>query len=181
MLVTGTVMKKGRVNLRMKYGWTMVLIPLLIMVSLLVSLPVAAQGQEPTIEEINEVARDLWCPLCNGVRLDVCELRACDQMRDTISDQLKEGKSKTEIKDYFIEKYGVIVLGEPPRQGINLLPWLLPFIVLILGGGYLAYLGRRWTRRAQPASASAADKPSTASPSNDKFMRQVDEDLKRLD
>ncbi|MCC7352698.1 MAG: cytochrome c-type biogenesis protein CcmH, partial [Anaerolineae bacterium] len=151
-------------------------------------LPVGAQGREPTIEEVNAVARDLWCPLCNGVRLDTCELRACEQMRETIREKLAAGESKEAIKAYFIEKYGQIVLGEPPRRGFNWLPWVLPFAALILGAGYIVYLGRRWTARAHPvavAAAGVAGAPvldGTADDTrDDEYLKRVDEELKRYD
>src|SRR3954451_20340100 len=44
----------------------------------------AAQATEPakaSPDAVDVVARQLWCPLCNGVRLDACELKACDQMK----------------------------------------------------------------------------------------------------
>ena len=144
----------------------------------LLSVVAYAQGEEPTLEEINAIARDLWCPLCNGVRLDVCELRACDQMRETISDQLREGKSGDDIIAYFVQKYGYVVLGEPPRRGASWLPWLLPFIVLALGSVYLIHLGRRWMQK-QPTVGVLASNKSTNPPS-DPYIKQVEEDLKRL-
>lgn len=155
----------------------------MLLVLSLLTLGVSAQSGEPTLEQINEVARDLWCPLCNGVRLDVCELRACDQMRDTIKDKLMAGESKEEIIAYFVEKYGVVVLGEPPREGINWLPWLLPFAALLAGGAYVAYLGRRWTQRPRPQAVGPDRAPQTspASPESDAYLKRVEEDLQRLD
>jgi cytochrome c-type biogenesis protein CcmH/NrfF len=41
-----------------------------------------------TANEVKDVADELWCPLCSGVRLDACELKACEQMREVIADKL---------------------------------------------------------------------------------------------
>jgi cytochrome c-type biogenesis protein CcmH len=168
-----------------KHVWV-ILILLLLWVPTLA--PAGAQGREPTIEEINAIARELWCPLCNGVRLDTCELRACEQMRDTIREKLAAGESKEAIKAYFIEKYGEIVLGEPPRRGVNWLPWLLPFAALVFGAGYLVYIGRAWTARSRPATVAVSpegeDLPATQEPSGgeeDEYLKRVDEELKRYD
>jgi len=65
---------------------------------------VPALAQEPTPNEINAVAKELWCPLCNGVRLDNCELQACVRMREVIAQQLVAGESKEEIKAYFTQQ-----------------------------------------------------------------------------
>ena len=107
--------------------------------------PLSAQetpDNEITIDEINTVARELWCPLCSGVRLDVCELTACDQMREQIGIQLANDASAEEIKAYFIEQYGPQVLGEPPFSGFNWLAWAVPVIALAAGALLLLRRGR---------------------------------------
>jgi len=136
-------------------------------------------AQTPTPEEVNAVARDLWCPLCAGVRLDICELKACEQMREVIALKLSEGATPEEIKAYFVEQYGPQVLGEPPRQGFTLLAWVLPFVFLAAGVGLLAYLGRRWSRHRQTAAIAVAN-PSPMTP-QDEYVRRLEEELHRLD
>jgi|GEM_PF-514599 len=98
--------------------------------------PLSAQKtttNEITVDEINLVARELWCPLCSDVRLDVCELKACAQMREQIGIQLANNTSVEEIKTYFIERYGPQVMGEPPRSGFSWLAWAVPFMALATG------------------------------------------------
>ncbi len=142
-----------------------------------------AQGQPPTLDEINAVARELYCPLCNGVRLDTCELKACEQMRQVISDRLAAGVSKQQIKDEFVAQYGPIVLGEPPRQGLSLLAWVLPVAALLSGAGWLFYTAWRWTR--QPAATGSSATPAAGQPAPqgevDPYLAQVEADLARLD
>ena len=61
-------------------------------------LPASGLAQQPvTAEQVNAVARELWCPLCNSVRLDTCELKACEQMREVIAEKLAAGASTEEI------------------------------------------------------------------------------------
>lgn len=137
-----------------------------------------ASAQTPTPEEVNAVARELWCPLCAGVRLDVCELKACEQMREVIALKLSEGASKEEIKAYFLEQYGPQVMGEPPRSGFTLLAWVLPFVALVGGGAWLALMLRRWSLRRQTLPSLPAAHPS---PTSDPYARRLEEELKRLD
>lgn len=137
-----------------------------------------ASAQTPTPEEVNAVARELWCPLCAGVRLDVCELKACEQMREVIALKLSQGASKEEIKAYFLEQYGPQVMGEPPRSGFTLLAWVLPFVALAGGGAWLILMLRRWSLRRQ---ASLSPAPSPPSPASDPYARRLEEELKRLD
>jgi cytochrome c-type biogenesis protein CcmH len=147
----------------------------------------AAQAQEnptPTLDQIQAVARELYCPLCNGVRLDNCDLQACVQMRQQISDRLAAGVPKEQIKQEFVAQYGPVVLGEPPREGLNWLVWLLPVVALIGGAVWIFMTLRGWTKApAAPASAAPAAEPLTPSASvhSDDYLAQVDADLRRLE
>ncbi|MDI9549066.1 MAG: cytochrome c-type biogenesis protein CcmH [Chloroflexota bacterium] len=141
--------------------------------------PTAEPAGEVTLNDVNEVARDLWCPLCSGVRLDACELKACDQMKDVIAIKLAEGEDAASIKDYFIEQYGPQVLGEPPREGFNWLAWILPFVALALGG---VFLWRQTARMMQPAEEMSAADPGSPPPgaekqAEDDYARKLDEEL----
>jgi cytochrome c-type biogenesis protein CcmH len=136
----------------------------------------AAPVRTVTPDDVNQVARELWCPLCSGVRLDACELKACDQMKDMIEIQLAEGQDLQTIKDYFVEQYGPQVLGEPPRSGFNWLAWILPFVAVVAGGVFL------WTRarRMDPRSAGGPPVSGPAAP-DDPYARKLEEELKRYD
>ncbi len=139
--------------------------------------PSAGRAQQTvTPEQINAVARELWCPLCNSVRLDTCELKACEQMREVIAEKLAAGASTEEIKAYFIQQYGPQVLGEPPRQGFSWLAWVVPFAALVLAGAWVFYALRRWTRRPLVARAGApiADLPA-------EHLRRLQEELRKID
>jgi cytochrome c-type biogenesis protein CcmH len=134
-----------------------------------------APRQEVTQDQVNAVARELWCPLCSGVRLDSCELKACVQMKEMIALKLAEGEDVESIKSYFIEQYGPQVLGEPPREGFNWLAWILP-VVAVLGGGFFFW---RMTQRMMqtpartPQTAASASTPAAA----DDYERKLDEEL----
>src|SRR5574339_854760 len=104
---------------------------LLAMVStLIMTTLVAAQGPTPTDDEVNRVAKQLYCPVCESTPLDVCPTEACRQWRDLIRSMLAEGKSEEEIKQYFVAQYGVRVLAEPPNR---LVTYLVPTAVILLG------------------------------------------------
>ncbi len=126
-----------------------------------------------TADEINTVARELWCPLCSGVRLDACELKACQQMKEMIGLKLAEGEDTDSIRTYFVAQYGPQVLGEPTWEGINWLAWVLPFVVLAIGGYFMWHTVRRMVR---PTSAAA---PAGAPPTDDEYGNKLAEELKR--
>lgn len=150
----------------------------LVVLLIVSALPVA--GQTPTPNEINAVARELWCPLCNGVRLDNCELQACIQMREVIAEKLMAGESKDQIKAYFVQQYGDVVLGAPAREGFSLIVWLFPILATVVGLGWLAFLVRVWQRR-RPATQPASALSTAPSTGTDEYMERVERELRRIE
>jgi cytochrome c-type biogenesis protein CcmH len=129
-----------------------------------------------TANDVNDVARQLWCPLCSGVRLDACELKACAQMKDVIGQKLASGEDAGSIKNYFVAQYGPQVLGEPPLEGFNWLAWILPVLALVAGGLFVGSRVRNSTRQAQQARAE------TVTPAEgDAYSRKLEEELKHYD
>ncbi len=148
-----------------------------VLMALWVIVALPASAQTPTPNEINAVARELWCPLCNGVRLDNCDLQACVQMREVIAEKLMAGETKEQIKAYFVQQYGDVVLGEPSRQGFNLIVWLFPVLAAVVGLGWVGYLIYTWQQR-RPAPQPVASSPTAP---NDDYLRQVEQELQRLE
>jgi cytochrome c-type biogenesis protein CcmH len=66
------------------------------------------------------------------------------------------------VKAYFVEKYGLWILLAPPREGFNLLVWVVPFVGLAAGLALVLLLVRRWSRRPAPAPAGAPDEAMRA-------------------
>ncbi|GJM39817.1 MAG: hypothetical protein DHS20C20_00990 [Ardenticatenaceae bacterium] len=117
--------------LRLKQVGTAVL---LLLGALLLVTPALAQDAPVTDDEVNEVAKDLFCPVCENTPLDVCPTQACDDWRELIREQLSEGYSREEVQAYFARQYGDGVLANPPKQGFNLILWLSPVVAVVLGG-----------------------------------------------
>lgn len=136
-----------------------------------------AARQQISNDDVNVIARELWCPLCSGVRLDSCELRACEQMKDVIRIKLAEGEGLDTIRDYFVNQYGPQVLGAPPLEGINWLAWVLPVVVLAGGALYLVLRMRKGGQRA-PEAAAAGPAPA---PLDDEYARRLEEELRKYE
>ena len=152
--------------------------------------PTAVATHPVTADEINAVASELWCPLCSGVRLDVCELKACAQMRDLIGQKLAAGEDSASIRAYFLDQYGPQVLGQPPLEGFNWLAWTLPFVVLAIGGYFLWNTMRRMVQpvpatmetsveRTVASTDPSIEKAIIPSPLEDEYAGKLAEELKR--
>lgn len=93
-----------------------------------------AQTPEEAVT-VNEVAQELYCPLCSGLTVDVCELEVCDDMREVIQERLDAGESTEDIKSYFVEQYGQKVLGKPSTEGFHLSNRVAYAFYWLAGGG----------------------------------------------
>jgi cytochrome c-type biogenesis protein CcmH len=109
----------------------------LLSVLLVATVPSSASAQGPidptpsvpiTDDQINAIAEQLYCPVCENIPLDVCGTQACADWRDEIRTMLEQGKSEAEIKGYFADRYGQRVLATPEAHGLNVLIWVLPVV-----------------------------------------------------
>jgi cytochrome c-type biogenesis protein CcmH len=130
------------------------------------ALPAAAQDDEPEApvlrevsdDEVNAIAKDVYCPVCENTPLDVCPTKACADWRELIRAKLAQGETRQDIFDYFARQYGDSALATPPRQGINLILWLLPFVAVALGLVFFArYMQGLHTPEADLAGAVETD------------------------
>ena len=101
----------------------------------------------PELEALTkQVAGDLRCPVCQGLSLKDSPTELSMEMKSVIREQLAEGKSPDEVKQYFVGRYGEWILLQPEPTGFNLVVYVLPFLGLLVGAGFVALLVRRWTR-----------------------------------
>jgi cytochrome c-type biogenesis protein CcmH len=138
-----------------------------------------AQDDTPTDDDVNAIAKQLYCPVCENTPLDVCPTEACRQWRELIRTQLSEGMTEQQIKDYFVANYGARVLAEPPRTGLNWLVYILPPAIILLGAFFLFRSFREWTKASATASASSAERGEASSPVKDDYVARLEEELKK--
>lgn len=110
-------------------------------------------AQAPNVDnEVIRISKNLYCPVCPATPLDVCSTQACVQWRDLIKQKLLAGENEEQIRAYFIAQYGDRVLGAPPPEGFNLGAYVLPFLLLLAGGGVLFLTLRGWVKSRAVAS-----------------------------
>ena len=155
---------------------------LFLLLATLLVIPVSAQGTNPpTDDEVNAVAKQLYCPVCENTPLDVCPTQACAQWRDLIRLMLSQGKSEEEIKQYFVDNYGARVLNEPPRTGLNWLAYIVPPLAIVAGAFFVFRAMRAWrkTATASPALVAAPNESVTAESHADDYVARLEAEVKK--
>ena len=142
--------------------------------TLFFSLTASAQGPTPTDDDVNRVAKQLYCPVCESTPLDVCPTEACRQWRDLIRTMLAEGKSDEEIKQYFVTQYGDRVLAEPPNRMVS---YLVPAAIILLGALLLARGFQMWMKPV--ATETIADVAQNEAKPVDPYIARLEEELKK--
>jgi cytochrome c-type biogenesis protein CcmH len=143
-------------------------------------LPAAAQSGDGVVtdDEVNAIAKELYCPVCESTPLDVCATQACADWREVIRTKLSEGQSPEEIKEYFALQYGTRALAEPPRQGFTLAVWVGPIIVVLLS----AVLFGRYLRRIRVANedqvVASADTLTVETEPRDDYTARIERELR---
>ena len=156
---------------------------LLLVLSTLATATVIAQESTPTDNEVNAIAKDLFCPVCENTPLDVCPTDACKEWREEIRSMLADGKSEAEIKQHFVDYYGARVLAEPPRTGFNWLVYVIPPIIIVAGAFVLFRAFRAWSQPAEtdivPDEEASADEEGAQPSSDDEYIARMEEELKK--
>jgi cytochrome c-type biogenesis protein CcmH len=135
----------------------------------------AALAQRPvTDDEVNAVAKQLYCPVCENIPLDVCPTQACAQWRDLIREKLSAGETEAAIKEYFVLHYGDRVLATPPARGLHWLVYLLPPASIAVGAIVLFRAFNSWKR---PLPDAPAEKILEAEP--DEYIQRLEEELRK--
>ena len=129
----------------------------------------AGQGDAPTLAGLEG---EVMCPVCKTT-LDQSSSPAAQQIKDFIARRIRAGDSEQQIKDELVAVYGKQILAAPPKEGFDLLAWVLPLVGLVGGALVLGLLAWRWSRRREPRAPAPALSPA--------LERRVDEELAHFD
>lgn len=99
---------------------------------------------------------ELRCPKCQNTNLAGSDAGLAGDLKDRVYEQLQEGRSDQEIRDYMINRYGDFITYKPPVKGTTWVLWFGPFILL----GMVAVL--LWWRAMQQRPTSKPLSPEEA-------------------
>jgi cytochrome c-type biogenesis protein CcmH len=155
------------------YGWMFAVI-IAVAFSVAFVMTASAQSGAPTDDEVNRIAKQLYCPVCENTPLDVCPTEACRQWRELIRTMLAQGKSEAEIKEYFVNQYGARVLNVPPNR---LVTYLIPAVAILLGA-FMLFRGFQMWMKPLAAESTAGEGEAQAVP-QDEYIAWLEDELQK--
>ena len=121
-------------------------------------------ASDSSTTKLDRVGHKLVCQCDCGQILMECNHVGCPvsgPMIEELRTQLAAQPTQTEtaVLNWFVNKYGAIVLAAPIRGGFDIVAWVMPIAVLLLGGGGLLLLLQRSRRLklAKPVEAAPTD------------------------
>jgi cytochrome c-type biogenesis protein CcmF len=162
------------------------------MLLLILSLASSASAQEHSTSAQNvpvvprsALERELqaaiicMCGTCGRQSLSECTCGTAASMRAEIAGLVADGKTKEDVIQYYIAKYGSQEpLAAPIDKGFNRLAWFFPYALGGFGAIAGAFVVRKWSRR--PSAAVPAD--SAPAPVEDAALQaRLDRELEDLD
>jgi cytochrome c-type biogenesis protein CcmH len=134
-----------------------------------------AQDIQPSDDEVNAIAKEIYCPVCENIPLDVCPTQVCSQWRELIREQLAMGWSDSQIRQYFVNQYGDRVLATPPARGLNWLVYILPPLAILAGTYILIRTMRNWKKPLPEIDEQMVDRVEEG----DEYVARLEQELRQ--
>ncbi|USD33316.1 MULTISPECIES: cytochrome c-type biogenesis protein [Vibrio] len=111
-------------------------------------------------QQFKELGSTLRCPKCQNNTIADSNAELAVDLRQKVYEMTKEGKSKQEIIDYMIARYGNFVTYNPPFTIATAILWLGPLFVVVFGFGFIVLRTR--SRKEQTVQDSTWDQDKEA-------------------
>ena len=90
-------------------------------------------SDENTQNEI-KILKNLRCLVCQGQSIADSNSDFAQSVKLVVKGKIKEGKTEKEVYAFLSSKYGEWIVYKPQLNKTNIFLWLIPYLVLILGG-----------------------------------------------
>jgi len=94
----------------------------------------APLADDPELEaRTMQVASELRCPVCQDETIAVSQAGVSVDLKNQIREQLRQGATEAQIKQYMVQRYGDFILYNPPVKTTTWLLWFGPFLLMLAG------------------------------------------------
>lgn len=111
-----------------------ILLPLVSAYALVIDTPLANPAEEARAQELFHHFR---CVVCQSESVADSPADVAKDVRAKVRQYVHEGKSDAQIEQAMVASYGEFILMQPRFTEQNMLLWLMPLMLLFLGGFYL--------------------------------------------
>ncbi|TGC86492.1 hypothetical protein C9F04_10855 [Salmonella enterica subsp. enterica serovar Wilhelmsburg] len=140
--------------MRLLPGMVMLMLVLVIAGSARATTDVMPFKDEAQEQQFRQLTEQLRCPKCQNNSIADSNAMIATDMRRRVYDLMQEGKSRQEIIDYMVARYGNFVTYDPPLTPLTVLLWVLPLAAIVAGGWIIVARTRRRVRlRREPLPA----------------------------
>ena len=140
----------------------------------LLTAPAAGAGATPRAS-FTQIENDVMCVACHE-SLAVAQSPEAFSERAYIRQLIGQGMTKSRIENELVVQYGPAVLGKPPANGFNLLIYVLPPVLLVIGIVTLLVTIPKWRRQSRLAATTPLPTGPALDPAD---ARRLDEDLEQ--
>ena len=94
----------------------------------------SSYSKEDHLDELKKISKNIRCLICQGQSIDDSNSDFAINIKYVILKKLNEGSSEDEIYDFLKSKYGDWIVYKPEFKLYNLLLWLIPYFIFLIGG-----------------------------------------------
>jgi len=143
-------------------------------IAAMLAAPAVAAAASCPRTTLGDVEDEVMCPVC-GVPLNLAtDAPQANRERAFITDQIRQCRTKSEIKDALAAQFGDRVLATPKPTGFGLTAYLPPIAGFLAATAAIVFAALRWRRRRpRAAAATGAVDPQDAA--------RLEADLQRYD
>jgi cytochrome c-type biogenesis protein CcmH len=91
----------------------------------------------------HDLTKQLRCPKCQNQNISDSNAELAKDMRNKTYELVQAGKSKDQVIDYMVARYGNFVRYDPPMTPATIFLWLGPLLFVMIGVWFLFRLSRR--------------------------------------
>jgi len=147
-----------------------------LVLALAVALLTASAAVAAPRESFAQVESELMCVVCHEPLAEANAPEAIAE-RNYLRLLIAKGEDKRQIERAMVAAYTPAVLANPPAHGFNVLVYVIPPVVLIVGIAVVAVTLPRWLGRRRISTASPAAPEASLDPAD---ARRLDEELGRF-
>ena len=131
------------------------------------------ESEPPLEERAQSIDKSLICPVCPGETIDQAQVELARQMRAVVRQKLGDGWSRKQILQFFVDRYGNGVLAAPPKNGFNLIAWLVPPAAVASAAVFVLFV----LRSMRKSAGTAGEGEHPVEQGLESYLSQVDREL----